>query len=277
MNKITDLPNDLWQCDIMYGPVLDNQGKKKKSYLIAFMDDYSRLITHGRFYLSANLGTTLEAFEQAFIEWGLPRIVFVDNGAVFSSRHLERCTTSLGIALIHSKPFEYVGKKKKIETFFYTIKQKFLPNYAGRTLADLNQAFSDWLNIYHHQRRSDTGQTPLDRFTANSKCLRKPPINLKDHFRCHARRRVAKDCTITLDGNPYEVPIALINQYVDLYYPIKNSNRMEIRYGQKSYGFAKPIEIGANCQAKKDKNNCTEISIKQNPQQYQGGHLWPKK
>jgi len=46
-------PNDMWQSDVMHGPKLEIGGeRRRKTYLIAFIDDHSRLITHGQFYIS---------------------------------------------------------------------------------------------------------------------------------------------------------------------------------------------------------------------------------
>jgi hypothetical protein len=57
-----EFPNDIWQSDVMHCPQVLVDGKKRKSYLIAFLDDHSRLIPHGAFYLSENLVSWLEAF-----------------------------------------------------------------------------------------------------------------------------------------------------------------------------------------------------------------------
>ncbi|WP_277995682.1 hypothetical protein [Moorella stamsii] len=38
--------NELWQGDIMYGPYLEAGRRKRQTYLIAFIDDASSLITH---------------------------------------------------------------------------------------------------------------------------------------------------------------------------------------------------------------------------------------
>lgn len=42
-----ELPNELWQSDVMHGPhVMYESGRLKKTYLIAFLDDHSRLIPY---------------------------------------------------------------------------------------------------------------------------------------------------------------------------------------------------------------------------------------
>ena len=40
-----EFPNDIWQSDVMHGPHVLVNGKKRKSYLIAFLDDHSRLLS----------------------------------------------------------------------------------------------------------------------------------------------------------------------------------------------------------------------------------------
>ena len=49
------MANDIWQSDVMHGPKVPVGPKQRKSYLIAFLDDHSRLIVHAAFYLSENL------------------------------------------------------------------------------------------------------------------------------------------------------------------------------------------------------------------------------
>ncbi len=67
-----ELPNDIWQSDAMHGPWVHAEGKKRKTYLFAFLDDMSRLITHAQFYLSEKLDSYLDALRQALLSRGLP-------------------------------------------------------------------------------------------------------------------------------------------------------------------------------------------------------------
>jgi hypothetical protein len=50
--------------------------------LIAFIDDHSRLVPYARFYLSETIAVLFDAFEKAMLKRGLPRKLYVDNGAV---------------------------------------------------------------------------------------------------------------------------------------------------------------------------------------------------
>jgi putative transposase len=80
-----ELPNDLWQSDVMHGPMVKVDDKMRKSYLIAFIDDHSRLVPCGRFYLSEGLSSYLDALKWALLTRGLPRKLYVDNGPAFST------------------------------------------------------------------------------------------------------------------------------------------------------------------------------------------------
>jgi transposase InsO family protein len=272
-----ELPNDLWQSDVMHGPKVDVNGKMRKSYLIAVLDDHSRLIVHGQFYLSEALLSYLDAFENALAKRGLPRKLYVDNGAAFRSRHLEYICASLAIALIHSKPYQPQGRGK-IERFFRTVRGQFLPSFKGQTLNELNEAFDGWLtHVYHQRKHSATKQNPFERFTANLHCLRAAPDNLHDYFRKLVLRKVNKDRTITLNGHLYEGPVPLIGKRVELLYHQSQLDQVEVKYQNKSFGMLRPVNLNINCRIKRDKNNNPQIHVNTNPNEYGGGKLWSSK
>lgn len=271
-----ELPNDLWQCDCMHGPMVEHLGKKRKTYLIAFIDDYSRLVPHAGFYTSESVGSFLVALEQALLTRGLPRKIYTDNGPAFRSHHVEHVTASLGIALIHSRPYKPQGRGK-IERFFLTVRQNFLAVPRGQTLSDLNADFDIWLHsIYHHRTHSATGESPYARFTAHMECLRPAPKDLGDHFRKAARRKVAKDRTISLNGKLFEAPVPLIGKQVTLLYHEDEPDRVEVFLSQKSYGFLTIVNLNVNCRVKRDNNHALEISSSQAEKNYKSGGLWKK-
>ena len=267
-----ELPNDLWQSDVMHGPKVEADGKMRKSYLIGFIDDHSRLVPCGRFYLSEALPSYLDALKWALLGRGIPRKLYVDNGPAFRSRHLEYVCAALGIALIHSKPYTPQGRGK-IERFFKTVRSTFLTGFKGKTLSDINDSFERWLTDRYHQRiHSATGQTPFHRFTSHSECLRVAPENLRDFFRRTARRRVAKDRTIVLNDRLYEAPVSLIGRRVELLYHAEAPDQVEIRYDQNSYGMAHPVDLHVNCRVKRDRNRNAEITPSAE-RCYKGGKL----
>jgi transposase InsO family protein len=272
-----ELPNDLWQSDSMHGPQVDVDGRKRKTYLLAFLDDHSRLVPHAQFYLSEGLSSYLHALEQALLRRGLPRKLYLDNGPAFRSKHLEDVTASLGIALIHSSPYKPQGRGK-IERFFRTVRSQFLPGFRGKSLDELNEALDLWIqDLYHQRKHTSTGKSPFERFTAHMQCLRPAPKDLQNYFRKHTRRRVGKDRTVVLDGKLYEAPIPLIGKHVLLLYHEKDLQSVEVLHNHKSYGFLTPLDLHINCRVRRNKESGTEMESTGKGDKYQGGRLWSGK
>ena len=271
-----ELPNDLWQSDVMHGPKLEIGAERAgKTYLIAFIDDHSRLITHGQFYTSEALASFKLAFEQALLTRGLPRKLYVDNGAAYKSKQLQFTSASLGIALIHAQPYTPQGKGK-IERFFKTVRTEFLPCFHGETLDEINEVFDLWLReIYHERRHSATGQSPFRRFTANLECVRPAPRDLKDHFRTILRRRVNKDRTIMANNRLFEAPVELIGERVEILFHESISEEIEVKWKQKSYGILRQLDLHINCRVKRDKN--CQIELYGKALAPDSGQLWEGK
>lgn len=246
-----ELPNDIWQSDALHGPTVAIEGKARKVYLFAFLDDMSRLVTGARFYSSEGVDPYLDCFRRALLTRGLPRKLYVDNGAAFRSHHLAQICASLGIALVHSPPYQPEGRGK-VERWFRTVRDEFLATFTGKTIDDLNAALETWLReTYHIRINRGTGEAPLRRFTSRVECLRQAPPDLEDHFRRQARRRVAKDRTVALNGTLYEVPVPLIGRQIILLYHLHDPSRVEARFEGKSYGLLRPVNAHVNCRVRR--------------------------
>jgi transposase InsO family protein len=264
-----ELPNDLWQSDLMYGPTVNVEGRQRKTFLFAFLDDMSRLIPHAQFYLTERLDHYLDALRQALLRRGLPRRLYVDNGPAFRSQHLSQILASLGVALIHSTPYQPEGRGK-VERWFRTVREQFLSRWRGKSLEELNQAFSHWLQEYHQNSHAVTGQTPLTRFSAHLECLRPAPPHLEDFFRKRAVRKVEKDRTVALNGRLYEAPVALIGKTVILFYHEHDPARVEIFLEEHSYGFISLLNQRVNFRVHRA-NHRTEIQEEE--RSWSGGKL----
>ena len=95
-----------------------------------------------------------------------------------SAQHLAQITASLGIALIHSTPYQPEGRGK-CERWFRTVREQFLSRWQKEDLGELNQAFLRWLqDSYHVRAHAVTGQTPIERFSSHLECLRPAPALL---------------------------------------------------------------------------------------------------
>lgn len=249
-----EFPNDIWQSDVMHGPHVMINGKKRKSYLIAFLDDHSRLLPYAEFYSSERLEHWLDAFRKAMLTRGMPRKLYVDNGAAFRSRHLERICASLGITLIHTPPYTPQGRGK-IERFFRTVRAQLLPSYRGEKLDDLNAALNLWVDEDYHQRKhGSTGQSPFNRFTRHLELLRAAPADMEDHFRKEVRRRVTKDRTVSINNRLYEAPVKLIGEQVSLLFHEHKPESVEAVFQGQSYGHLRPVDLTINSTVKREKH-----------------------
>jgi putative transposase len=104
-------------------------------------------------------------------------------------------------------------------------------------------------------------------------CLRSAPDNLKEHFRVVARRTVAKDRTVTLEGRLFEAPVSLIGKRIELLYHKDSLLRVEARLNNQSYGLLRPVDLAVNCRVKRDRNRNTQIQPTDRPAP-QGGKIW---
>jgi transposase InsO family protein len=267
-------PNDIWQSDVMHGPSVLYNNKLKKTYLLAIIDDHTRIIPNARFYFSENLVTYLTFLEEAFQMRGLPIKLYVDNGAAFKSHHLKYVTACLEITLINAKAYQPEGKGK-IERWFKTVRSSFLPTFTGNSIEELNNALTQWINKKYHQTiHSSTGEKPVNRFASNMECIRVAPKNLTDYFRKSVRRTVAKDRTVTINGLIFEAPVALIGQRVELLYHEGAPETVEVRFESTSYGFIEQVDIHVNCRVKRNKDRRNDIDIDSNGVKCSSGELF---
>jgi len=242
-----ELANEIWQSDALHGPRVEVGDKLRKSYLFAFIDDCSRLVPHAEFYLNERIDSYCDALRKALRKRGLPRKLYVDNGPGFRSHHLAHITASLGIVLIHSRPYRPEGRGK-IERWLKTLRSQFLPLVPERvSLEELNQALKEWVEEDYHARiHSSTKEAPLKRYLKHIHLIREAPKDMEDYFRKRATRRVNKDRTVSLHGRLFEAPTGLIGKFATLLYHEHDPNRVEILIENASHGFLVPLDVNIN-------------------------------
>jgi putative transposase len=278
----TELSNDMWQSDCLHGPRVVVEGKLRKSYLFAIIDDHSRLIAHAQFYLSENMDSYRDCLLQALEKRGLPRRLYMDNGSVFRSHQLKYACARLGIALLHTVPYTPEGRGK-IERFFRTVRMQLLPLAAeSLTLAQLNERLHQWLDGEYHQRvHGSTGQTPLERYLAQVSLLRSAPKDLRDYFRLAIWRKVDKDRAVSLHGKLYEAPVGLALKTVMLLYHDQDPQRIEVFFEEQSFGFLIPLNAGINARVRRVAKDQSELlpfaPPAPPPTTYRGGSLFGRR
>ena len=245
------MSNDLWQSDCMHGPKVLHDGKLRKTYLFVIIDDHSRLVPHGQFYLAETLDNYLDCLWTAMRKRGVPRKLYVDNGASFRAHRLQLGCAALEVGLNYARPYRPQGKGK-IERFFRTVRMQFLPELSeDMNLVKINELFARYLEQTYHQRiHGTTGQTPIERYLADVKALRKAPENLPEFFRRQEIRKVNNDRSVQLNGRLYEAPAGLVGMKVTLRY--EELDRIEVFLDDKSMGFLKGLNQEVNSRIKRE-------------------------
>jgi transposase InsO family protein len=68
----------------------------KRAYLFVLVNDYSRLLVHGRWVADQNTRAGQEVLRAAIQRRGVPERLYVDNGAPYANAALELCATKCG-------------------------------------------------------------------------------------------------------------------------------------------------------------------------------------
>ena len=246
-------PNEIWVGDALHGPVIGG----RKTYLFGFLDDHSRLLVGHRFGFAEDTVRLAAALRPALASRGVPLHVYVDNGSAFIDAWLLRACAKLGIKLIHSTPGRPQGRGK-IERFFRRVRDQFLVELSTPDndvlvpdLLSLNRLFTAWAETeYHRTTHSETGQTPLERWSAGDPPALPTPAALREAFLWETTRTVTKTATVSLHGNTYLVDGGLVGRKVELVFDPFDLTTIEVRLRGKPMGLALPHRIGRHAHPK---------------------------
>ncbi len=236
----------------MYGPALPaKDGRRRKTYLIAILDDATRVIPHAQFYFEQHLRSLKDCLKQSMLKRGVPRRFYFDNGQIFRSRLLLAVCARMGIQLIHTRPYQPQGRAK-LERWFLTVRRGFLTRIDANRLSidELNRLLFAWIEGEYHQRphRGIDGETPLDRWLRLSDGIRPLPreVDLDLLFMDEVTRRVAKDGTLTLDGRRFEAGPRLIGRKVKVRFDRYDLRAVLVLTDSGEPVRAMPVDLRAN-------------------------------
>ena len=248
--------HSLWQGDARDGiwlPVEGRSGKMQKTYLFAWIDDYSRKIVYAKYYFDEQLPRLEDSFRQAVLRWGLPEKIYCDNGSVYVSKHFAFIVESVGIRKIHHKPF-HSWAKGKIERWNRTVKkfQEHAQKAGMKTLEELNSAFDAWLEVeYHTVEHGETGEAPNKRF--NDSVSKTPPRRIDncelfdDLFLWQEKRNIDKHGRVHLFTNEYRIASGAPRTQIEIHYSPFDLSKVKI-YKDKIY-----IETAVACVIKQER------------------------
>jgi putative transposase len=261
----TENVNDLWICDFMHGPQVRYLNRSVKAILCAILDDHSRLIVGQAFSASETVSALTPVLKEAFLNYGIPKRLYVDNGASFSSDLLAKSCALAGISLIHSKPYDSPSRGK-VERFFRTVRDRFIVGVPdGLTLDDLNQAFWAWVQEdYHHKIHTGIDDRPIDRYNASMARIeirRLSKAELDEIFLVRHERIVNNDATISFKGAIYEVPSAYIRQKIELRHPVDDPLELFLYDNDIRVGRIKLLDKKENARTFRPKEVSSHLSF----------------
>ena len=236
--------NEVWCGDSSFGPKLtDRDGRKRRVYIIALLDDASRMVTGIDIFFHDNFVNLMSVLKSAVARYGRPKILNFDNGKSYRNKQMELLAARIGTTLNYCQPYTPTGKAK-IERWFRTMKDQWMAGLDMRDFHSLDElrgslfAFVHRYNLTVHS--SLHGKSPQDRFFSEPEQIRRIPDDEIDKiFLLEIERRVSPDCVITIDQVEYEVDYRFAKQRIRLRY----SHDMEQIFVVEPDGVLTPIRL----------------------------------
>jgi transposase InsO family protein len=247
--------NELWQADTMHGPTIKQaDGQWKKTFFIAFIDDASRVITHGEFFYRDNTENMIEAFRSALYKRGKPQRLYFDNGSNYKSKEILQACLRLDIQLSHA-PVRDGAAKGKIERFFRGFRDRFLTLHTQfHSLQELNDKTQQWIEEqYNAKHHSGIQMIPIDRFNLDSSRIEFLTDDQfsQEVFFIEEDRKVSKTNLFSINNCKYECPVDLRGKPVQVRYDRQQRDRFIVYFNGKRMGEATLLDLHQNARSKR--------------------------
>jgi len=248
--------NEMWQGDTMHGPAIKQaDGSWKKTYFIAFIDDASRLITHGEFFYADDTVNMLNAFRSALYKRGKPERLYFDNGSNYTAKEIHQACLRLNIRLSHA-PVRDGAAKGKIERFFRGFRDRFLVRHTDyESVSHLNLLAQSWIeNDYNNQSHSAIGMTPLARFNLDYRRIEYlvDDAYTDEVFYVEDNRKVSKVNVFSINNDKYECPVDLRGKTIQVRYDRRDKHHFIVYFNDTRMGEALPLNLYHNAQVPRD-------------------------
>jgi putative transposase len=242
--------NQLWQADTLYGPAIKQaDGLWRKTFLIAFIDDASRVITHAEFFYRDNTENMVLAFRSALYKRGKCERLYFDNGSNYTSKEILQACVRLDIHLSHA-PIRDGAAKGKIERFFRGFRDRFLtlhPTFAS--LDELNRLTHEWVEgEYNSKFHSGIGMPPIDRFNLDRNRIKflTDDAYSAEIFFVEENRKVSKTNVFSISSQRYECPVDLREKAIQVRYDRMRRDRFVVYFSGQRMGEATVLDLYAN-------------------------------
>lgn len=236
--------NEVWCGDSSVGPYLKTpDGRKRRVYVIALIDDASRLVTGAGVFFEDTFANLMSVMKGAVAKYGVPRMFNFDNGSAYKNRQMELLTARIGSAINYCRPYTPTAKAK-IERWFRTMKDQWMASLDMRdfpSLDALSGSLSSYVRSYNLSVHSSLkGKSPQERFFCEPEKIRRlPEERLKTDFLLELERRVSSDSVVSIGNVEYEVDMRFARQRIRL----RCSPDMEEVYVAQPDGTLVPVRL----------------------------------
>ena len=214
--------NEVWCGDTSFGPYLKIDGKKKRTYIIALLDDASRYIIGIDIFFNDNFVNLMSVMKTAVTRYGKPKILNFDNGSSYKNKQMELLAARIGTTISYCAPYTPTSKAK-IERWFKTMKDQWMSQLNMNDYSSIDQlreTLLTYVNNYNQTVHSSlNGLCPQDRFFNESYLIKRlSEEQLETSFLLEYERRVSADNVVMIDEVEYEVPYRYSKQKITLRY-----------------------------------------------------------
>ena len=168
-----EYPQQLWMADTkgpdVYVSDPKNPGQNILAKPVAFIDDNSRYIVAVMYVLVENEYVIMELFCQAILLYGIPEMLYLDQGSPYMGKSLKKAANLIGCNIIHARRRD-PSSKGKIEKVLRTFHERFEHEMKalgkdGISLQELNKYLQAYIGQdYNKKVHSSTNVSPEERF-----------------------------------------------------------------------------------------------------------------
>lgn len=234
--------NEVWCGDSSVGPYLRTaDGRKRRVYVIALIDDASRLVTGAGVFFEDTFVNLMSVMKSAVAKYGVPRMFNFDNGSAYKNKQMELLAARIGTTINYCKPYTPTAK---VERWFRTMKDQWMASLDMRdfpSLEALSGSLCAYVRGYNLSAHSSLkGSTPQERFFSEPEKVRRlPEEKMKTDFLLELGRRVSADSVVTIGNVEYEVDMRFARQRIRL----RCSPGMEEVYVAEADGTLLPVRL----------------------------------
>ena len=244
----------LWHGDVCHGPILHGGTSWERLRIHGLLDDQSRYVVALEARSSEREDDMLGIFVAAVRRHGRPDALYLDNGSTYSGKALATACSRLGVALVHARPYDPQARGK-MERFWRSLREGML-DHLDRTLPlpEVQARLDNYLVSHYHSQPHGSllGETPTGRWAARKT---RPVTNeeLAVAMTIHSRRRVSKDCVISIDGKLFEVRQGfLAGRLVEVQSCLVDGLELDVRIEHDGRAYdLKPLDARLNAKSRR--------------------------